>query len=368
MLTYVRRRAKLKRLTTDDQERMRTSRALPEDFDFSQALQPTLREFRPLYGSALTDPLSYVGAMSQRPNLRLGMSHLNTPSNSMSSNFAKHAPSPVSVKGSANPSPVSSVNEGSEPPGQYFSATQSPLVTSPQSTNSFGRSHSMSVDSFPFQRQDRPSSQNNKMGLGGQPVTTTSPLHPSLSNDTNTLGNLPPLQFTRTAFQTRDSQISGKDQTFEGISHERGMGMNQHYTAPISSTNTSCYHQPESVYPSSSGFRAPSYYQSQDTLWPGSQMSPQGLQYGQQLQPHPTADHRRRSESSQSTLSRDLLVNKYDQRSYGPSSEQCDRISSLADPKSQPTFLWEGAAAGRNTHAARPRAMSDTFAGYHNSQ
>ena len=33
------RRAKLKRLTTEDQERMMTSRALPEDFDFSQTLR-----------------------------------------------------------------------------------------------------------------------------------------------------------------------------------------------------------------------------------------------------------------------------------------------------------------------------------------
>ena len=109
MLIYVSRRAKLKRLTTDDQERMRISRALPVDFDFSQTLCHPSREFRPIHGSALIDPLMLGCGVSQRPNLRHGMGHLDTAFNSTSSSFTHHFPSPVSASSSTDPSPASSI-------------------------------------------------------------------------------------------------------------------------------------------------------------------------------------------------------------------------------------------------------------------
>ena len=46
----VQRRAKLKRLTNDDRERMMRSRALPEDFNFTQSLQSTYEEPTPSMG------------------------------------------------------------------------------------------------------------------------------------------------------------------------------------------------------------------------------------------------------------------------------------------------------------------------------
>ncbi|KAF2204811.1 homeobox-domain-containing protein [Delitschia confertaspora ATCC 74209] len=53
------RRAKLKRLTSDDRERMMRSRALPEDFDMAQALQSPFGNGHGL-GTPLTSPGSYT--------------------------------------------------------------------------------------------------------------------------------------------------------------------------------------------------------------------------------------------------------------------------------------------------------------------
>ena len=368
MLTHICRRAKLKRLTTDDQEHMRRSRALPEDFDFSQTLQPNFREARSLYGSALHDPLMLGGGISQRPSLRLGMGHLST-----NLSFANNIPSPISATGSANPSPVSSVNEGSERSGPYSSATQSPLVTSPQFTNPFGRTHSLSVGSSTFQRQGRPSSQNNMMGPGGQAFAAPPPSTPSLTNNSYSHGSLPPLQFNRTTFQTRDEQPYGRVQTTEGPIVGSGVRMSQIYISPLSSPSSSSHNQSNIFDPLGSGFRASSYYQSSDTTsWQGSQMNPQEYQFGQALQPHHPSEQRRQSEWSQSTLSQDNSINRHDQRSSSLSGEQYRRVSPSTESQSPPTFLGAGAATCHNTQpaseAARPRARSATFPAQYGTQ
>ena len=351
---------------------MRRSRALPEDFDFSQALQPTFKEARPLYGFALTDPLMLGGGVNQRPNLRLGMGHLGTASNSMNSSFTNHIPSPISATGSANPSPVSSLNEGSERSGSCFSASQSPLVASPQFANPFGRSHSLSSGSPAFQRQGRSFSQNSITGLGGQTMATISPSNPPLANDTFAYGNLPPLHFSRTPFHTRDDQRFGRAQTTEGTSHSSAMGMNQHYISPLSSPSTLSYDQSHMVYPSNSGYRAsPSSQSSESILWQGSQMNPQGYHYGQQLQPHQAPEQRRGSESSQKPLSQDPSISRHAQRSYS-SSENQRRVSLSSDPQSQLNYLGAEGATIRDTQqppdAARPRARSETFPAYYNAR
>lgn len=373
LLITFHRRAKLKRLTTDDQERMRRSRALPEGFDFSQTLELTFREERPQYGSPLTEPMKVGGGMTQRPSLRLGTVPMKMASNSMGSIFTNNALRTVSATGSANPSPISPVNEGSERSGTFPSATQSPLVTSPQFTNPFGRSYSLSAGSSAYQRQARPSSQNSIMGLGGQHVATTSPSYLSNVNNTYGYGNLPPLQFTKIPFQTRDGQHFGRFETTGGLSHGSGIAMNQHYHSPLSSPNTLSYDHSQTLYPSGSGYRAPSYYQSPDTnTWQGSQMSPQGYQYAQNLQPHQTAQQQVGSQSSQVPLSQDPSVNRHDQRSYSHSGEQYSRMSAQSDSQHLPTFLGEEAATSPIRQplpdAARPRARSDTCPAYYSAQ
>ena len=351
---------------------MRRSRALPEDFDFSQTLQPR-------YGSALTEPLMLGSVMSQRPSLQLGTGHLNMASNSMGSVFNNNAPSPVSANGSANPSPVSSIYEESEHSGPYSSAEQSSLATNPQSMSPFCRSHSLSAGSPVFQRQARSSSQNSVMGFIGQPNTNTSSSNLSLANDSYTHQSLPPLQFTRTPFQTRDSERFGRAQTAEGPSHGGGMPMNQEYISPLSSPNTMSYNQSQMLYPGS-GYRAPSYYQSTDSkFWQSSRMSPQRYQYGQRLQPHQTNEQRPGSQSSQNSLSQDPSVDRYDQRLHSHSGQYYTKMSSSAqemsresDAQPQATTLEEEGATSPNTQprpdAARPRARSDTFPVYYNAQ
>lgn len=368
------RRAKLKRLTTDDQERMRRSRALPEDFDFSQTLQPAFREVRPSYGSVLTDPLMLGGGTSSKPSLRLGTGHLSMASNSMSSIFTGNTLSPISASGSANPSPVSSGNGGSEPSSAYFSTTQSPLVASPRFANPFGRSHSLSVGSPSFQGQGRPSSQNGTMGPNNQPNAATSPSRPALACNSYGFGNLPPLQFSRIPFQTRDGQRFDRLPTTEGLSHESGIAMNQDYISPLPSPSSACYDQSQMLYPSSSGYRASSYYPSPDTtFWQGSQMSPGGREYEQQTRPHQTSEQRPGSQPSQSTNSPDPSVNSYNQGSYSHSSEQHNKTGSPTHAQAQqPTQRGRDNFTGANTlpapAVARPRARSDTYPAYYNAQ
>lgn len=191
---------------------------------------------------------------------------------------------------------------------------------------------------------------------------------------------MPPLQFTRTPFQTRDSQRFGRLQSGEGLSLESGIAMNQHYISPSSSPSTLSGDQSQMSYPSGSGYRASSYYQSPDpNMWQGRQLSPQEYQYGQNLYPHQTTDQRRGFHSPQSSLSQHPSVHRYDQRSYNHNGEHYGKMSSSnhetdteSDPQSQPRFLGEEAATGPDKEpapvAVRPRARSDTFLAYYNTQ
>lgn len=380
ILMYDPRRAKLKRLTTDDQERMRRSRALPEDFDFSQTLQPSLREARPSYGSVLTEPLMLGVNMGQRPSLRLGTGYLSTGASSMSPFFTNNAPSPISATGSTNPSPVSSINEGSDRSGPCFSTTHSPVGSSPQFTNPFGRSHSLSVGSAAFQRQGRSYGENSMMGLGGQPFSTTSLSNPSLANETCGYANLPPLQFTRSPTQTRDGQRFGRAQATEGFSREGDLVRNQHHISPLSSpSNLSplSYDQSQMPYPLGYGYRPASYYQSpESSAWQGSQMSTQRYQYGSQLQHHETSEQRPGSRQSQTSLSHDASVSRYDQRSHSHSGQYPSKINPPAgemvndsNTDNQPRIIVrEDGESGLDpelqpaANSGRPRARSDTFA------
>ena len=117
------RRAKLKRLTTDDRERIMKSRALPEDFDMSHALQSPFgtgssQSFASSsQTSTLTSPVypSYEGALS-RP-LKVGGLRRNSEDESaispisVSSNFRQIFTPPASVTASENLSPVSPPND-----------------------------------------------------------------------------------------------------------------------------------------------------------------------------------------------------------------------------------------------------------------
>ena len=166
------RRAKLKRLTTDDQERMMRSRALPEDFDFAQTLQPNLRDARSpyetmpsLHNLSLTD-----GGMQQRPALDQGSQRRNVAPTAMSSVYTNFSPSAGSATGSANLSPVSSIHEGSQYSGSQYSENLSPLSTSTHLASSFSRSNSLSAPSHGHRRQVEQSRQRGATYVQPSPV------------------------------------------------------------------------------------------------------------------------------------------------------------------------------------------------------
>lgn len=348
MLIHVCRRAKLKRLTTEDQERMRTSRTLPVDFDFSGTLHPTHRAVRPLYGSAWTDPLILGGGVIQRPSLQLGVGHMSTRTalNSIDSSVTNQIPPSVFGVGFANQSPIPPVSKGFEHFGPTFSATQIPFATNPQFTNPFGRSQSLSSGPPAFQCQGQPFSQNSMMELTDQQVATTAPPNSSLTNDDYDYLNLPPLQYSRTSFRALEYERLGSAPAIKGPSRASSRGMTRHYISPLSSLGSLSYNQSHVFSPHGSAFRVPSYHQGQDkAFWQGSQMSLQGYQYGRQSQPHQKIEQQPGSESSRSSLAQDLSVN------------------SVIDCPSQPMVLGGGVATGHSTQqrsdAARPRARSE---------
>ena len=286
MLIYACRRAKLKRLTTDDQERMRISRALPVDFDFSQTLYPTSRKLRPLSDSALIDPLMSGGSASQRPSLRLGMGHLDTEFNSKNSSFTHHFPSPVSAISSIDASPVSSVNRPSQSSSPFFSSMQSPLATSTQTTDPLGQSHSLSSVSIASHRQNHTFNQNSTMGLGCQRDPTTSSPISSLANNIYGYGDLPRLQLSTTPLKTGENQSLDKPKNTEGPTQASGSGLSQYLRSSVNPPNAFSYDQSRMLSPSDSTFLATSYCQSQDfSFWQESQMRTREYQHGQQLQP-----------------------------------------------------------------------------------
>lgn len=137
-LTKPYRRAKMKRLTTDDQERMMRSRALPEDFDLSQSLHPGSR--RPSLGPVPTLSNLDLGrpATSQRPTLSLVPDHGNVPLGSMASVYGSFSPITGSATGSRNISPVSAYS------GSHFPDSLSPVNAAPQ-FGQLGRSNSFST-------------------------------------------------------------------------------------------------------------------------------------------------------------------------------------------------------------------------------
>ena len=286
MLIYICRRAKLKRLTTDDQERMRISRALPVDFDFSQTLCPTSRKLRPLHGSALIDPLMLGGDASQRPNLRLGIGHLDTAFNSISSSLNHHSPSPVPASSSTDPSPVSSANRPSQRSSLYISSTQSPLPASPHSTNLFDRSYSLSSDSIASHRQNQTFNQTSAIGIGCQRAPTISLPISSLADDTYGHKDLP-LQLRTIPRKTRENQNLDKSQNIDGHTQASGLGLGQYFNSSVNLPDAFSCDQSQMLSPSSSALQVSSYCQSQtSSFWQESQMSTEEYQYGQQSQPH----------------------------------------------------------------------------------
>lgn len=70
LLNRTNRRAKLKRLTSDDRERMMRSRALPEDFDMTQALHSPFGSTTGTVGTPLPSPGNYTPSFPEGNMIR----------------------------------------------------------------------------------------------------------------------------------------------------------------------------------------------------------------------------------------------------------------------------------------------------------
>ena len=263
------RRAKLKRLTTDDQERMMRSRALPEDFDFAQTLQPNLRDTRSPYETmpSLHNLSLTGGGMQQRPASELGSQRRNVAPTAMSSVYTNFPPAARSATGSANLSPVSSINEGSQYSGSQYSENLSPLSTSTHLASPFSRSNSLSAPSQGPQRQ---------VGQARQRSATYVQPTPGFAGNAG-------------AYRDYELESAPHPSYFPQISPQRTTNFPQgpeppHMVSPLESSNAAPYQQRQATYPQSAvapGYYGPSYAAHSVELggWQSGQLAPEALRY-----------------------------------------------------------------------------------------
>ena len=269
------RRAKLKRLTTDDQERMMRSRALPEDFDFAQTLQPNLRDARSPYETmpSLHNLNLTGGGMQQRSALDLGSQRRNVAPTAMSSVYTNFSPSAGSAAGSGNLSPVSSINEGSQYSGSQYSENMSPLSTSTHLASSFSRSNSLSAPWQGHQRHVEQSRQRGATYIQPSPVLAENAVgyrgyEPQSSPHTSFYPQIPPQRAT----------------TFpQGLEPPQMVSL-------LESPNAAPYRQRQATYPQSAtglGYYGPSYAAQsvEPGGWQSGQLAPEAPRYDLSNQP-----------------------------------------------------------------------------------
>jgi hypothetical protein len=141
MLTY-NRRAKLKRLTSDDRERMMRSRALPEDFDMTQALHSPFGSTHGL-GTPLSSPGSYTPGFPESNMMRpLSIDTLRR--GPMDSHISPTGISPAFGGFTFTPpqSATDTLSPVSGHEGSPFGFASAPLDSSPRTSNPFSMSMS----------------------------------------------------------------------------------------------------------------------------------------------------------------------------------------------------------------------------------
>ncbi|KAI9732547.1 MAG: hypothetical protein M1834_003882 [Cirrosporium novae-zelandiae] len=177
------RRAKLKRLTSDDRERMMKSRALPDDFDMSHALYSPFGGPHPM-GTPLSSPASFGPGFPENALIRpLTMDSIRRQSDdstvspiSMGSAYGSSFTPPSSGPPSENISPISTTSDR-----QAFSTFSGSQTISPR--NPFGgRSSSFSVTN-PY-RTPIPRLQSHERFARSRAESLASPLRASMSYST----------------------------------------------------------------------------------------------------------------------------------------------------------------------------------------
>ncbi|PGH13567.1 hypothetical protein AJ79_03560 [Helicocarpus griseus UAMH5409] len=145
------RRAKLKRLTSDDRERMLKSRALPDDFDMAQALHSPYGS-RPQSSSTITSPGGYFNSHQEGEILsplmidsirRSSDEEYVTSPLSATSGYGGYFPSPTSAPAPGSEPEMSPITTGTDRAALYTSIPN-PQVSASRHMNLFTRSSSFS--------------------------------------------------------------------------------------------------------------------------------------------------------------------------------------------------------------------------------
>ena len=355
MLMSNHRRAKLKRLTTDDQERMMRSRALPEDFDLAPTLQSGFREPRSPYESMPS--LNYLsltgGGMDQRPAVAPGSERRKHSPTVQSSVYADYPPGAGSVTGSANLSPVSSINEGSQYSSSQYSENLSPLSASTHLSSPFSRSNSLSTPLQPQQRQVDQSWRRTSSFIQPNPV---------FGVDVGDYRDYGTASTSQTPYPAQP--IPQHDATFpQGLDvAQRLSPLNPSDTFPYNNRRQATYPQPAAA----PGYHGPPYtsHDTELSAWQGGQQAPGGLQYGL---PNPQPEGALRTyQPRQSQGTSNPIPGTH---IYNPSSsyQYADDPRMMAEPGPQNVPpLGNPPASGYDTHAGSGarRRRGGTHPGY----
>ncbi len=245
------------------------SRALPEDFDSAQTLQPNLRDARSPYEAmpSLHNLSLTGGGMQQRPAFDLGPQRRNVAPTAMSSVYTNFPPSAGSAAGSANLSPVSSINEGSQYSGSQYSENLSPLSANTRLASPSGRSNSLSAPSQGHQRQVEQSRQRSATYVQPSPL---------FGGNAGAYRDYEPQSAPHTPYIP---QISPQRAT----TFPQGLEPPQ-MASPLEPPSTAPYHQRQAAYPQSAvapGYYGPSYAAQNVELggWQSGQLAPEVLRY-----------------------------------------------------------------------------------------
>ena len=251
------------------------SRALPEDFDFAQTLQPNLRDPQSPYETmpSLHNLSLSGGGMQQRSALDLGSKRRNAAPTAMSSVYTSFSPSAGSATGSVNLSPVSSINEGSQYSESQYSENLSPLSTSTHLAGPYSRSNSLSAPSQGHQRQVEQSRQRSANYIQPNPV---------------------PME-NAAAYRGYEPESGPHSSYFPQTSLQRATTFPQgleppQIVSPLGSPNAAAYRQRQATYPQSGsgqGYYEPSYATQNVELggWQSGQLAHEARRYDLSDQP-----------------------------------------------------------------------------------
>ncbi|KAF2133428.1 homeobox-domain-containing protein [Dothidotthia symphoricarpi CBS 119687] len=172
------RRAKLKRLTSDDRERMMRSRALPEDFDMAQALHAPFGNSHGM-GTSLVSPAPYSPSFSEN-NMMRPLSIDTFRRGPLDSHMSPTGISPA-FGGFAFTPPQSATSPISSHDASSFAFSSAALDHSPKSSTSFSMPVTTSSAYATHHSMPRLALHTERLARAARTESMNSPLRTSMS-------------------------------------------------------------------------------------------------------------------------------------------------------------------------------------------